>query len=88
MDKKQLIKIIDFWQKSAKENALFHRALIDKIDVKSGEIVDIVGPRRSGKSSVLKLLMRSLKEESWLYINNYKINVIPVYEWVLRTLNT
>ncbi|MCL5774089.1 MAG: ATP-binding protein [Firmicutes bacterium] len=69
MDKKQLIKIIDFWQKSAKENALFHRALVDKIDVKSGEIVDIVGPRRSGKSSVLKLLMRSLREESWLYIN-------------------
>ncbi len=70
MSKEQLVKVIDFWQKSAESGQLFPRALIDKIDIKSKEVVDIVGPRRSGKSSVLKLLTRKIKNDGrWLYVN-------------------
>lgn len=69
MIKEELVKIINFWQKAALENALFNRILTDKIDVKSDEIIDIKGPRRSGKSSLLKLLIQKLKKNSWLYIN-------------------
>lgn len=69
MNNKELIKTIDFWRKSAEEGDLFRRILTDKINIKSNEIVDIVGPRRSGKSSVLKLLIKNLEKDSWLYIN-------------------
>lgn len=69
MDKEQLIKVIDFWQKAALENKLFSRDILDAIDLKGGEIVDIIGPRRSGKSSVLRLLISRLKTDNWLHIN-------------------
>lgn len=70
IDKEQLVKIIDFWQKSARKNNLFYRAVLDAIDFKSKEIVDLVGPRRSGKSSVLKLIIKKLKLKSdFLYLN-------------------
>lgn len=69
MNSKELIKTIDFWAKSAKEIGLSCRALTDKINIKSDEIVDIVGPRRSGKSSVLKLLIKNMEKDSWMYIN-------------------
>lgn len=69
MNNKELIKTIDFWRKSAEEGGLFRRILTDKINIKSNEIVDIVGPRRSGKSSILKLLIKNLEKDSWLYIN-------------------
>jgi hypothetical protein len=69
-NKDQLVKIIDFWNKSAKADSLFDRALVSKIDLKSKEIVDLVGPRRSGKSSILKLVIKKLKlEDNFLYIN-------------------
>lgn len=66
----QLIKVIDFWRKSVEKDELFSRPITKEIDVKSLEIVDLVGPRRSGKSSILKLIIRSLKlKEEFLYIN-------------------
>lgn len=65
----QLVKIIDFWQKNTKTGLLLERKIIKDIDLKSKEIIDIVGSRRSGKSSVLKLLIRKLNTENFLYIN-------------------
>ncbi|MBI5254667.1 ATP-binding protein [Candidatus Falkowbacteria bacterium] len=68
--KEQLVKVIDFWLKSAESGQLFSRALTDRVDIKSKEVVDIVGPRRSGKSSVMKLLVQKVKDDGrWLYVN-------------------
>ncbi|MBI4427078.1 MAG: ATP-binding protein [Candidatus Magasanikbacteria bacterium] len=70
MNKEQLVKVIDFWLKSAESGKLFPRVLTEKVDIKNKEVVDIVGPRRSGKSSVLKLLVRKVKDSGrWLYVN-------------------
>lgn len=66
----QLIKIIDFWQKSVENDVLQKRQILKKIDIKSKEIIDLVGPRRSGKSSILKLIIRNLNlKGNFLYIN-------------------
>ncbi len=66
----QLVKIIDFWKKSVEKDKLYDRMILGKIDHKSKEIVDLVGPRRSGKSSILKLIIRRLKlSDNFLYIN-------------------
>lgn len=65
-----MVKVIDFWLKSAESGKLFPRVLTEKVDIKNKEVVDIVGPRRSGKSSVLKLLVRKVKDSGrWLYVN-------------------
>lgn len=65
-----LVKVIDFWQKNAEEQGLLPRALVDVIGTETKEVVDIVGPRRSGKSSVMKLLIQKLKTKgNCLYIN-------------------
>ncbi len=70
IDNNQLIKVLAFWQESARKNNLFDRAVLDVIDFKSKEIVDLVGPRRSGKSSVLKLIIKKLKlKDNFLYLN-------------------
>ena len=64
-----LIKIIDFWKKTAEKDRFFPRDAEKQINLKSDEIIAIVGPRRSGKSSLLKLIMQKLPEDTWLYIN-------------------
>jgi len=70
MGNNALLKIIDFWQKVAQEKGLRSRQLAGKIDTETQEIVDIVGPRRSGKSSIMKIIMQKLKPaENCLYIN-------------------
>lgn len=69
MNSEQLIKIIDFWQKIALENNLYPRFLVDTINIKNKEVVDILGPRRSGKSSVMKLLIKKFPQNNFLYIN-------------------
>lgn len=69
MNNKELIKTIAFWKETVERDNLFSRILAGKINIRSSEIVDIVGPRRSGKSSVLKLIIRMLEKDSWLYIN-------------------
>lgn len=66
----ELVKIIDFWQKNARSGELHKREIIEKMNLKGKEIVDIIGPRRSGKSSVLKLIIRKLEQGgNFLYIN-------------------
>lgn len=68
-DTQQLIKIIDFWEKTVFESDLIFRPIVDKIDYKSKETIDIIGPRRSGKSSILKLLIKKLGVANFLFIN-------------------
>ena len=68
--REKIIKIIDFWQKSVKNDELYSREVINAIDLKNKEIVDIVGPRRSGKSSILKLIIKRLNlKGDHLFIN-------------------
>lgn len=70
MFNKDRLKIIDFWQKVALEEDLFQRNITKLIDTKSKEIVDVTGPRRSGKSSLLKLILRKLNpKDGFLYLN-------------------
>ena len=71
IDKEQLVKVIDFWQKSVSGGDLKPRAVLENENFIGKEIVDFVGPRRSGKSSILKLIIKRLrlKENSYLYLN-------------------
>lgn len=65
-----LLKIIDFWQGVAQEKDLRNRQLVEKIDTETKEVVDIVGPRRSGKSSIMKIIIQRLETRgNFLYIN-------------------
>ena len=65
-----LLKIIDFWQEVAQEKDLRNRQQVAKIDIETKEVVDIVGPRRSGKSSIMKIIIQRLKPAgNFLYIN-------------------
>ena len=65
-----LIKIIDFWQEVTQEKNLYDRQLVDNIDIETKEVIDIIGPRRSGKSSIMKIIIQKLKvKEGFLYIN-------------------
>jgi len=69
-DTNQLVKVIDFWQKSAARNELFDREILKDINLDTREIVDLIGPRRSGKSSILKLIIKHLNlKNNFLYIN-------------------
>ena len=64
------MRIIDFWRENARENNLFDRDVLNGIDLKSKEIIDLVGPRRSGKSSVLKLIIKKMAlGNDFLYLN-------------------
>jgi uncharacterized protein len=70
METKQAIKVIDFWQKNSKKELLFSRDVLEKVDSKSSEVVDLIGIRRSGKSSILKLIISKLKNPAKsLYLN-------------------
>jgi len=67
-----LLKIIDFWQGVTEEKNLYNRQLVDKIDTKTKEVLDIIGPRRVGKSSIMKIIIQKLKPKvkaGILYIN-------------------
>ncbi len=71
IDKNQIVKVIDFWQKSIGTAPLFERTALDSIDVEGDkEIIDLVGPRRSGKSSLLKLIIKKLEiKDNFMFIN-------------------
>ncbi|MCK5081147.1 MAG: ATP-binding protein, partial [Candidatus Moranbacteria bacterium] len=70
IEKDKLVQIIDFWHKSLEKTDLFSREAIDDIDFLGKEIVDIIGPRRSGKSSLFKLIINRLDiKDSFLYVN-------------------
>ena len=70
-DREQLVKVIDFWQKSLERDLLYERKVLDEIDLKGKEVIDLVGPRRSGKSSVMELIIKrlGLSISDFLYIN-------------------
>lgn len=68
-DIKQLINIIDFWKNTIAESDLISRPIVDEINAESKEIVDIIGPRRSGKSSILKLFIKKHTLADFLFIN-------------------
>lgn len=66
----QLIKVIEFWKESIKPDELQDRDIVGAVDLKSREVIDLVGPRRSGKSSILKLIVRRLGlKDNYLFIN-------------------
>jgi len=70
IDNEQLIRIIDFWHTSVEKPELFSREAIHEVDYSGREIIDVVGPRRSGKSSLLKLIIHRLGlRNNFLYIN-------------------
>ena len=70
MDKSPLVNLINFWQKASLKNEVLPRDIVDFINLKNKEIVDIAGVRRSGKSFILKLLIKNIpKKENSLYIN-------------------
>lgn len=86
-----LLKIIDFWQGVAQEKDLRSRQLVEKIDTETKEVIDIIGPRRSGKSSIMKIIIQRLKTKgNYLYINfedPYFIdhNIPMVFEELVET---
>jgi len=66
----QLVKIIDFWLKSVEQSIVESRKIVSAIDLKSDAVVDLIGPRRSGKSSIMKLIIKNLKlKDDFLFIN-------------------
>lgn len=70
INSEQLIKVIDFWQNSVKKEKLYDRIITGRIDYKSKEIIDLIGPRRSGKSSILKLIIKRLNlSDNFLFVN-------------------
>jgi len=69
-NKESLVRIIDFWRKSVEQDDLRDRLITGEINLKSKEIIDLVGPRRSGKSSIFKLIIKKLNlKDNYLYIN-------------------
>ncbi len=70
MNTQQIIRIIDFWQKTIEKDKLKDRSLVETLNYKSKEIIDLIGPRRSGKSSILKLIIKHLNlKNNYLFIN-------------------
>jgi predicted AAA+ superfamily ATPase len=69
-DAERIRDIINFWKNEVVNSKLFPRKVFSLLDIKNPEVIDITGVRRSGKSSVLKLVAQSLPDrDSWLYIN-------------------
>lgn len=70
MKTQQIIRIIDFWEKTIEKDKLKNRSIVKTVDYKSKEIIDFIGPRRSGKSSILKLIIKHLDlKNNFLFIN-------------------
>jgi predicted AAA+ superfamily ATPase len=71
INREQLVQVIGFWQKTLGRGTLRPRRLLKMIDTRGKEVIDLVGPRRSGKSSILKLLVARLgiSADEFLYIN-------------------
>ena len=66
MQTEKIIRLIDFWNNTVTAENLKDRLILDTIDLKANEIIDITGPRRSGKSSVLKMIIKKLKLKSFI----------------------
>jgi len=66
---KDLIKAIDFWKKSLRSD-IYGRSILEKMNFSTKEVIDLVGIRRCGKSSILNLIVNRLKlKDDFLYIN-------------------
>src|SRR3990167_10101089 len=66
----QLVKVMSFWKDSLDKADLFDREIVNDIDVRSKEVIDLTGVRRSGKSSILKLLIKKLAlSDNFIFIN-------------------
>jgi len=65
------LKVIDFWQKSLEKEVLCEREITKNINYAGKEVIDLIGPRRSGKSSIMQLIAAQLglKKNDFLYIN-------------------
>jgi len=69
-DAEKIRDVLNFWKREVLDDKLFPRDMASLLDIKNPEVVDITGVRRSGKSSVLKLMAKSLPDpNSWLYVN-------------------
>ena len=69
----KILEILNEWKKLWKKKIL-EREISEKIinaTKSTKEIIDIIGVRRSGKSTLLKILTQELKfgEKDFLYIN-------------------
>ncbi len=70
MNTQHAIETINFWLINSRDPILYHRDIINDIPVKTNEIIDIIGPRRCGKSSILKLIIKKLKlKDNYLFLN-------------------
>lgn len=70
IDTQQLVKVIEFWRQQIVHDDLVERETLNSIDQKSKEVVDIIGIRRCGKSTILKLLIKKLQlKDNFLYLN-------------------
>ncbi|MFA5994988.1 MAG: ATP-binding protein [Patescibacteria group bacterium] len=70
MQSQELVQIIDFWLKIAKKNNLYERTISQTIHLPNKEVIDIVGVRRGGKSSLCKLLIKNFASaDNFLYMN-------------------
>lgn len=72
MSNDQLIKVINYWRETVLNSSLYPRDLTTHTDFSGKEVIDLLGVRRSGKSSILKLLALSLSSKeifNWLYLN-------------------
>ena len=65
----QIIKTLNFWQETVKSASLRPREILEDLDYKSKEIIDLIGVRRSGKSSILKLIISRLNLDNFLFVN-------------------
>ncbi len=86
LSEEQILEIIEIWRKKI-NLSLKDRLLVPKIKKCIGkEVIDLVGVRRAGKSSILFLLIQklNLKDEDFIYINfedphfigNYSIELL------------
>lgn len=96
----KILEIIDLWNKVILDQILVDRTIVNDIvrfhdKGKNKEIIDLVGVRRAGKSSILALIMQRLniKVEEMLYVNfeeplfvnDYSIDLIEKIWNVYRT---
>lgn len=96
----QILEIIASWNKSILNQNLRVRSIVDNIAKlhnkgKNKEVIDLVGVRRAGKSSILALIMKrlNLKNEQLLYVNfeeplfvnDYNVDLIEKIWNIYRT---
>lgn len=67
----ELVKVISDWQNYMKNKMPNDRVVLNEIKLDSKEVIDILGCRRVGKSTMFKLIIDKLKlsENEYLYIN-------------------